>query len=67
MPQPTEITQFIFGQPLKLSMVKAAKDIFGEDNIRFYGGGIPEVFLDAGGRGTADKVEQLLDWSSTPT
>jgi hypothetical protein len=47
--------------------VKAARDIFGPDNIRFYGGGIPDVFLDAGGQATADKLEQLLDWSSTPT
>ena len=34
-------------------VVKAAEDIFGERNIRYYGGGIPEVFLDAGGRATA--------------
>ena len=47
--------------------VKAARDIFGERNIRFYGGGIPAVFLDGGGRATADKLEQLLDWCSTPT
>jgi hypothetical protein len=51
---------------LKLKVVKAARDIFAEDNIRFYGGGIPDVFLDAGGRVTSGKLEQLLDWNSTP-
>lgn len=43
--------------------VQAAKDIFGEDNVRFYGGGAPNVFVDAAGRATRDKLEQLLDWS----
>jgi hypothetical protein len=61
---PAELKKLDF---LKLSVVKAARDIFGKENIRFYGGGIPDVFLDAGGRATADKLEQLLDWSSTPT
>jgi len=45
----------------------AARDIVGEDNIRFYGGGIPDVFLDAGGQAIAGKLEQLLNWCSTPT
>jgi hypothetical protein len=30
------------------SPVNAARDIFGKENVRFYGGGIPEVFLDKG-------------------
>ena len=47
-------------------MIEAARDLFGEKNIRFFGGGIPEVFLD-GGRATADKLEQLANWDSTPT
>jgi hypothetical protein len=47
-------------------VIKAARDLFGETNIRFYGGGIPEVFLE-GGRVTDDRVEQLVDWDSTPT
>lgn len=50
---------------LKLQVVEAARDIFGKDHIRYYGGGIPNVFLDEGGRATADKLEQLLDWFST--
>ena len=48
---------------LNLDVVKAARDIFAKDNIRYYGGGIPNVFLDGGGRATADKLEQLLNWS----
>jgi hypothetical protein len=50
---------------LTLPVIEAARDIFGEKNIRFYGGGIPNVFLDGGGQATADKLEQLLDWYST--
>ena len=52
---------------LKRPVVEAARDIFGEKYIRFYGGGIPKVFLDAGGRATTGKLEQLLNWSSTVT
>jgi len=51
---------------LRRPVIKAARDLFGEKNIRFYGGGIPEVFLE-GGRVTADRVGQLVDWDSTPT
>jgi hypothetical protein len=43
--------------------VKAAQDIFGHDNVRFYGGGIPNVFLD-GGIATDAALERLLNWSS---
>lgn len=39
----------------------AASDLFGEDNVRFYGGGIPDVFL-AGGVVTATVVDKLLTW-----
>jgi len=45
------------------SPVKAACDIFGEENVRYYGGGIPEVFLD-GDKVTDAKLEQLLTWNS---
>ena len=47
------------------STVQAAWDIFGKDKVRFYGGGVPNVFLD-GGSATAAKLEQLLNWSSVP-
>ncbi len=43
-------------------VVKAACDIFGDGNVRFYGGGIPNVFLD-GGVVTKAALERLLSWS----
>jgi len=45
------------------SPVNAAREVFGEENVRFYGGGIPEVFLD-GGLATDAKLEKLLAWST---
>jgi hypothetical protein len=42
--------------------VKAARDIFGEDNVRFYGGGIPNVFLE-GDQATDAALERLLNWT----
>ena len=47
------------------SPVNAARDIFGDENVRFYGGGVPGVFLD-GGKVTTAKLEELLNWSSRP-
>ena len=41
--------------------LEAARDLFGEKNVRFYGGGIPNVFLD-GGRVTDSAVDDLLIW-----
>ena len=41
--------------------LEAARDLFGRDNVRFFGGGIPQVFLK-GGRVTACAVEKLLTW-----
>jgi hypothetical protein len=45
--------------------VNAAVDIFGDGNVRFYGDGVPNVFLDSGGRVTETTLERLLTWSST--
>jgi hypothetical protein len=42
--------------------VSAAREVFGEENVRFYGGGIPEVFLD-GDLATEAKLDRLLVWS----
>jgi hypothetical protein len=50
---------------LNSNVIKAARDIFGEENIRFYGGGVPKVFLDVDGRATDEKLEELLNWEST--
>ena len=41
--------------------LEAARDLFGENSVRFYGGGIPNVFLE-GGRVTEFAVEELLTW-----
>ena len=41
--------------------LEAARGLFGEENVRFYGGGIPEVFLE-GGRVTDSAVNNLLTW-----
>ena len=41
--------------------LEAARDLFGEENVRFYGGGIPNVFLD-GDRVTDSAVNKLLTW-----
>ena len=43
--------------------LEAARDLFGEENVRFYGGGIPNVFLD-GDRVTDSAVDKLLTWES---
>jgi len=44
------------------SPVVAACEVFGEDNVRFYGGGIPQVFLDSG-VATDANLHRLLEWS----
>ena len=41
--------------------VKAACEIFGRDNVRYYGGGIPNVFMD-GHMVTDSAVDRLLNW-----
>lgn len=43
------------------SAVKAAIDIFGRNNVRFFGGGVPDVFLEAGVVSEA-AIERLLNW-----
>jgi hypothetical protein len=52
-------------EKLRVDTVKAAIDIFGGDNVRFFGGGVPNVFLD-GDQVTEGALQKLLDWSSTP-
>ena len=49
------------GKPPRTTL-EAARDLFGERNVRFYGGGIPNVFLDGGGV-TASAVDKLLTWT----
>ena len=45
--------------------LEAARDLFGEKNVRFYGGGIPQVWLDGGGNVTDSAVERLFTWSES--
>ena len=42
--------------------VGAARDLFGADNVRFYGGGVPDVFLE-GGTVQDHALERLLVWN----
>jgi hypothetical protein len=55
---PEELKTRIFASG---SPANAAREVFGDDNVRFYGGGIPEVFLDDG-VATDAKLEKLLVW-----
>ncbi|MFZ4855096.1 MAG: hypothetical protein ACOYL3_01760 [Desulfuromonadaceae bacterium] len=41
--------------------LQAACDIFGKDNVRFYGGGIPNVFCD-GNTASKEKFNRLINW-----
>lgn len=60
---PDELSKRIAAGGLKESSpVRAARDIFGEGNVRLYTGGIPSVFLNRGSA-TAAKLDQLLTWS----
>ena len=42
--------------------VTHARDVFKAENVRFYGSGVPDVFLDGGAGVSADAVERLLTW-----
>ena len=42
--------------------VKHACKVFKAENVRFFGGGIPDVFLDGAVGVSADAVERLLTW-----
>ncbi len=40
-----------------------AQELFGAENVRYYGAGIPEVFRDGAGEVTAATVDRLLCWN----
>ena len=42
--------------------VTRARQLFGPDNVRYFGAGIPEVFLHGGVAVTANTVDRLLTW-----
>ena len=44
--------------------VSAARDLFGAENVRFYGGGVPDVFME-GGAVEERAVERFLTWGPT--
>ena len=46
----------------KSEVIKAACDIFGKGNVRFFGGGVPGVFLE-NGVATEFALNRLLEWS----
>ncbi len=50
-----------WGEALRNTLV-ATRDLFGEENVRLYSGGIPNVFVD-GDEVTDSVVEKLLRWS----
>lgn len=41
--------------------LEAACDLFGTENVRFYGGGIPQVFCE-GDTPSSSRFEQLINW-----
>ena len=51
------------GEKPPRTTLEAASDLFGKENVRFYGGGVPDVFLD-GGRVTDYAVDKLLTWEN---
>lgn len=44
--------------------LEAARDLFGPDKVRFYGGGIPQVFCD-GEVASSARVQALIEWNVT--
>ncbi len=43
--------------------LEAARDIFGIKNVRFYGGGIPQVFCDED-VASSHRLQKLINWST---
>lgn len=56
---PTELDSEKFR---KFDTITAARDIFGRANVRFFGGGVPDVFLE-NGVATEYALNRLLHWS----
>ena len=58
---PEKLSTMKHGCPPR-STLEAARDLFELENVRFYGGGIPAVFLNGQGQVTDFAVNQLLSW-----
>ena len=61
---PRELSGMDEGKAPRITL-EAARDLFGEKNVRFYGGGIPQVWLDGGSNVTPSAVERLFTWSES--
>lgn len=48
-------------EPPEAKTIWAARDLFGRKNVRFYGGGIPNVFCD-GETVSKEKFARLINW-----
>lgn len=48
-------------RPLPEAVTRAC-ELFGPDNVRYFGAGVPKVLLDGGAAVTTDTVERLLAW-----
>jgi len=46
------------------SVVNSAIEIFGKGNVRFYGGGVPKVFVDQNGNVSEERLTKLIAWPS---
>ena len=44
-------------------VVTRARELFGRNNVRYFGAGIPEVLLAGGAAVTAQAVDRLLTWN----
>ncbi len=42
--------------------IASAREIFGEDNVRFCGEGVPDAFCGAPGVLSEPKLDALFDW-----
>ena len=50
------------GRSSLLKFVESARALFGQENVRFYGAGVPQVLLGGGGTVTDAAVDRLLNW-----
>ena len=57
---PAKLQQLKQGEAPRTTL-EAARDLFGKENVRFYGGGIPDVFVE-GDHVTDAAVHKLLTW-----
>jgi len=62
---PDEIDRLLPGMEkgaVPRTTLEAARDLFGRDNVRFFGGGIPQVFCE-GDTASPLRFQQLISWT----